>query len=458
MRWLEMFRRPALAAPGVRAFDSPTAEVLAQTDPTTERGTLYLLALMVFVLGLFISLVKIDRVVTATGRLVPISGGITVQPLETQIISRILVGVGDVVKKGQVLAVCDPTFAQADRTHLEQQLSSLEAETRRMTAEEEGRTFVADPAKPYDALQAQIFAQRRAEYRSGVADFDQRISAADAQVAGLHKDIDNYKSRLKLAGEMEGMHSKLAKDGYVSRLQWLTVQDQQVELTRQLSDAENTLTATVRQLDALKEQRKVYIEKWRDDNLTALVTARNAMEAARQDLAKAERVSELVNLVAPADGIVTRVPSLSTGGVATGAQPLFNLVPVDAPLEARVQIDAQDVGFIKVGDPVNIKFDSFKFLEHGVGHGKVKTISQDSFTEASTQDAVSNNGEGTQMRSAFYDARVSITDLQLHDLPSQARLLAGMTLNVDIVVGQRTILWYLLGGAMRSGSEAMREP
>jgi len=33
-----------------------------------------------------------------------------------------------------------------------------------------------------------------------------------------------------------------------------------------------------------------------------------------------------------------------------------------------------------------------------------------------------------------------------------------MTLEADIVVGQRTILWYLLGGAMRSGAEAMHEP
>jgi len=31
-------------------------------------------------------------------------------------------------------------------------------------------------------------------------------------------------------------------------------------------------------------------------------------------------------------------------------------------------------------------------------------------------------------------------------------------LQADIVVGRRTILWYLLGGALRSGAEAMREP
>ena len=406
---------------------------------------------MIVVLALFVCVVKIDRVVTATGRLVPVGGALTVQPLETQIISRILVAVGDVVKKGQVLAVCDPTLSQADRIRLEQEVASLDAQTRRMAAEEQGQAFLPQVGKPYDALQAQIAAQRQNEFRAGVADFDQRIHGAEAQIAGLHKDIGVYQSRMKIATEMEGMNSKLAKDGYVSRLQLLTVQDQQAELGRQLSDAENTLNSTSHLLDSLKEQRKVFVEKWRDDNLTALVAARNAFEAAQQDLAKATKVSELVNLTAPADGIVTRIPNLTVGGVATGAQPLFNLVPVDAPLDADVQIDAQDVGFVKVGDPVNLKFDAFRFLEHGVGKGVVKTISQDSFTDVSTQNAV---GPGSvQTRSSFYDARVHIDALQLHDIPSQARLMAGMTLSADIVVGRRTILWYLLGGALRSCHE-----
>jgi HlyD family type I secretion membrane fusion protein len=444
------------AAANAASCDSPTAGVLAEYDPAAERGTLYLLALMIFVLAVFVSFVKLDRVVTAKGRLVPVGGAVTVQPLETQIISRVLVGVGDVVRKGQILAVCDPTFSQADRARLQDSVASLEAQTRRMAAEEQGQSFVSDSSKPYDALQAQIYVQRQGEYRSGVSDFDQRIHGAEAQIAGLRKDIGVYESRMKIANEMEGMNNKLAKDGYVSRLQLLTVQDQRAELSRQLSDAENSLTSTGHQLDSLREQRRVFVEKWRDDNLTSLVAAQNALDAAQQDLAKAKKVSELVNLVAPADGIVTRIPGLTTGGIATGAQPLFSLVPVDSPLDAQVQIDSQDIGFIKVGDPVNVKFDAFRFLEHGVGKGVVKTISQDSFTEVSTQNALGQSS--TQVRSAYYDARIRIDELQLHDLPTQTRLLAGMTLSADIVVGRRTILWYLLGGALRSGAEALHEP
>jgi len=154
-----------------------------------------------------------------------------------------------------------------------------------------------------------------------------------------------------------------------------------------------------------------------------------------------------------------RIPNLSAGAIAMEAQPLFSLVPVNAPLEAAVQIDAQDIGFVKVGDPVTIKFNAYKFLEHGTGSGEVKTISQDSFTEFPTQDSVTvAGGGGGETRSPFFAARVKITSIKLHDVPANYRISPGMTIQTDIVVGRRTIMWYLLGGALRSGSEAMQEP
>jgi hemolysin D len=459
----ELFGRggPAREAPvnvPAQSFDSPTAEVLAQSHPGTTRGTLYVLVALMVAVAVFISVVKLDIIVVGTGRLVPIGGALSVQPLDTQIISRVMVKVGDVVQKGQVLAICDPTFAQADRATLEDHVADYDAQVRRMDAEEKGLVFAPQAGKHYDALQAQIFVQRRTEFRAGVANFDEQISALEAQVAKLRQEIAQYTTSLKIVSDKEEMYRKLAKDAYVSQLQFLMAQDEVVQVTGQLDGARSGLDATQHQLAALKEQRRVYIEKWRDDNLLALVTARSSLDTARQGLVKADKTTELVNLVSPADAVVTRVPVLNTGGVATGALPLFDLVPIDAPLEADVQINAIDIGFIKVGDPVNLKFDAFNFLEHGIGLGTVKAISQDAFTDINTQDTVTQGGGYRQTGLGMYDARVHVDSLRLHDIPAHARLVAGMTLNADIKVGQRTILWYLFGGAIRSGADAMREP
>src|ERR1700721_656881 len=93
-----------------------------------------------------------------------------------------------------------------------------------------------------------------------------------------------------------------------------------------------------------------------------LVGVKNQLEQAEGDLTKAKKHSDLANLVSPVDAIVLKIPKLSLGGVASGGDPMFSLMPVNVPLEAEVQIDAKDIGFVKVGDPVRIKFEAYKFL------------------------------------------------------------------------------------------------
>src|ERR1700722_17877845 len=116
------------------SFESATAEIVARHHPFRERAVLYVLTALLVTVFVFISVVKLDRVVNAPGRIVPTGGAVRVQPLDKAIISRILVSVGDTVKKGQVLATCDPTFVHADLAALQQKVSSLDAQKRRMEA------------------------------------------------------------------------------------------------------------------------------------------------------------------------------------------------------------------------------------------------------------------------------------------------------------------------------------
>ena len=105
---LELVRRPTERVPPSEALprylqhESATAELLARTQPWSTRSTLYVLTALLVLLVVFISVVKLDRVVTAPGHLAPIEGTLTVQPLDKAIISHVWVAVGDRVKKGPV--------------------------------------------------------------------------------------------------------------------------------------------------------------------------------------------------------------------------------------------------------------------------------------------------------------------------------------------------------------------
>jgi HlyD family secretion protein len=114
-----------------------------------------------------------------------------------------------------------------------------------------------------------------------------------------------------------------------------------------------------------------------------------------------------------------------------------------------VQIDALDVGYITPGDVVHVKFDAFPFQRHGDLTGSVRDISGDAFRRDNSQ---------AQGLESYYQAHIELPNPQLKNMRPQSRLLPGMTLSAEIVVGKRSVMTYLLWPLTKTVSEAVREP
>lgn len=447
-------RRADAVGSVVGAFESETVALFVRTAPRREHGVLYALIAILAVTLALSAVVKLDRVVTGGGRIVPTGGSLYVSPFDTGIVRQVLVRAGDVVKKGQVLATLDPTFTQADLAQLHQKLGSDEAAVARLEAELAGQPYAYSAADTHQALQGSIWRQRQAEYRSNLADFDGRIHAAESQEAQFQADVREYTKRKKVADDVLTFYAPLIEKGFVTKIQYMQAADQQTEMSRLLGDAQGQVQALHQSLASLKAQREAFVQKWHADTGAELVTVRNDLDSTRQSLEKAQKLSDLVTLTAPADAVVLKVGKVSSGSVASsaaqsvGQDPLFTLVPLDAPLEADMHVGAENIGFVKVGDPVQIKLDAYRYMQHGTAKGVIKTISEGSFT----------TDENNVPVPPYFKVGVQITDSTLRDVPADFRLIPGMTLAGDILVGRRTVLSYLVEGSLRTGAEAMREP
>jgi hemolysin D len=438
----------------VGAFESETAAVFVRTAPASEHVTLYVIGSMLVLSFLLMAVVKLDRVVSGTGRVVPMSGSLYVSPFDTSIVREVRVKAGEVVRKGQILASLDPTFTQADLLRMQQKLASEEAVAARLEAERLQGPYRYNASDPYQSLQHSIWEKRQAEFASNLADYDARIRNMEAQIAQLQADSDHYHDRLTLAGNVEKLYKPLLAKGYVSKLQAMQAADERSEMGRLLSDAENQSSASQQSLSSLKAQREAFVQKWRSDIGTELVSIRNDLDLTRENLSKAQKLSDLSQLNAPADAVVLSVGKISSGSIAGGGsqtrgqEPLFTLVPLDAVVEADMRVNAEDIGFIKVGDPVRLKLDAYRFMQHGTAGGVIKAVSEGSFTVDDNSVPVT----------PYFRVRVGIKDVSLRNVPAGFRLIPGMTLTGDIMVGKRTILSYLVEGVVQTGAEAMREP
>ena len=447
--------------PALLEFQSPSAAVLALPVPRAARGIIWVVTSLFAACILALGLIKIDRVVSAQGKVVSQAATIVVQPLETAIVRSIDVKEGQLVHAGDVLARLDPTFATADLGALAVQVGALQAEVSRLQAEAQGQPFAYTGSDPALSLQAALFASRAAERSFKLENYRQKIAGLQAQMQRAKSDVAGYAQRVQLAQQVVAMREELERDKVGSKLNTKAAQDALAEVMRALQGAINTVNSTSRDLEAMMAERDGFVQSDRADISQKLAEATQKLSDARENLNKAQLRKNLVVMLAEHDATVLTVSHVSVGSVMQSGDPLITMVPTDAPLEVEANIAGRDDGFVHVGDPVAIKFDTFPFSQYGLARGTVRTISADSFT--ASDDARSRNGGGAvpiaaQSTEPFYRGRLTITENQLHDVPPGFRITPGMPVTTDIKVGEHTVLNYLMGRVLPTAMEGMREP
>ncbi|GJD34087.1 HlyD family type I secretion periplasmic adaptor subunit [Methylobacterium aerolatum] len=438
----------------LRRFASETDEIREAPEPLTARLILLTLtAFLVTCLGLT-AMAQVDRVVTSErGKIVSTQAVMVFQALDASIIKTIDVREGDQVRRGQLLATLDPTFANADAAQLKQQVASLDAQIARAEAEQEQRALQFGPTRDpdqrrYNDLQRALYEQRVAQFKAQLSSFDEKIQQSTATIQKLQGDEARLEEREKIAHQIEMMRQQLVDRQAGSLLNLLLATDQRLELLRTLENGRNGLVEARHQLASTIADRDAFRRQWQSALSQEIVAARNARDTAMGQRRKADRREELIRLEAAEDGVVLNMAKLSVGSVLREGDQLLSLMPLSAPLEAEIHVAARNIGFIRAGDPATLKVDAFNFIEHGTAEGHLRWISEGAFT---TDD----DGKPVE---AYYKARVSVEKVNFVRVPASFRLIPGMTLTADVHIGTRSVMAYVVGGALRGAGEAMREP
>jgi hemolysin D len=445
--------------PIILEYQSPSTAIVNMPMPPLARGFTLTLSSMIAVMCVLTGVIEVDRVVTAPGIVVARASTIVVQPLDTAIVRSIEVEPGDVVHAGHVLARLDPTFATADLGTLVAQVSTLQAQVSRMQAEMENRPFTYTGLDPNMAFQASIYGQRQAEFNYKLENYQQKADSLSATIARANADIANYGDRLNYAKTLEQMRKDLERLNVGSKINTLSAMDTRAQMQNSLENAHQQQLGGQRDLAALIAERNGFIQNWHNDIGEKLTEALSKLSDARESLAKAQLHRQLVELRAEQDGTVMTVAKVSVGSVLNPGQEFITLVPTNAPLEIEANIAGADDGHVSLGDPVDIKFDTFQYSRYGLAHGTVRTVSPDSFSAQGEQ----RNPTGAvplpqQSQGVWYRSRITLEQIELHDTPANFHLSPGMPVTADIRVGKQTLLRYMLGRMIPLAKEGMREP
>ena len=432
----------AVIAAGALEFQADLDRLVAEPVSPLLRMWPALGAALVVALIAVAALVRVDIVVTATGRLAADAPPVILQPISRAVLKELLVKPGDMVIAGQIVARLDATLSGADRAALQIERRSLSAQLARLQSDMTGTAM--RPGDADQTLQAQVQAQR-SDLAAAQRDQLQAATVAVQQaIVTEHAAEPGLTDRRDIARQIEAMREKLAQGKAGSQLQVMEARLNRI-------DAETALNAHFARAEELAQrlsQARAALAAFdidqRRQTTEAYATLAPKLAEIDEQLTKADRLAALADLRAPRSGVVLSVAKGSPGSVIAEGEPVVVLVPGDVPLIAEIGVRSSEAGSIAMGDPVTVKIDAFPWRRHGTLQGRLQDVSHGSFTPEGTSDAL-------------HSGRVTLQGA-LSNLPPGAQVLPGMTLTAEIKTGTRSVLDYFLDPLMRGMSESLREP
>lgn len=450
----------------VLEFYSPSAAVLLTPPSSVANNAISVIGLLFFSICVLTATVPIDRVVTATGKVISLTPELVVQPVNPAMVKTIAVSEGDIVRKGQLLAQLDPTTAASDTEAAQSALDRYQTEVDRLTAELHQLPYKPKALTPGALVQESIFAQRAAAREAQLRYYQGQIDAQKAVLAQAEADIRQFAKQTGIAADVEKIRRQLNYEQVGSNLDVLSATSARLELERQVLTSVQQRQAATQQIAALQGQLDSYNQQWFADVSQSLTDDSVQVANYKNQLEHSALSLKLIDLRADQDAIVLSVAPVSIGSILQAGQTFFTLVPLNAALEVQAQITGDQAGLVVVGMPVNVKFQTFPFSFFGMGYGTLRLLSADSFLTGQQASAGASSGTTSDMiytgssplSPFFYDARITLDRLDLRHVPQDFHLVPGMPVEADIKVGEQTLWDYISVKITPTFEEGLREP
>lgn len=373
--------------------------------PQRHTGLYLLLILTLFVV--WSSWFEIDQIVRAQGQVIPQEKTQIIQAADGGVVKELRVSEGEMVKKGQVLAVLEGERAWAGVDEISNRIAGLNITRLRALAEATGTPLqIGAFEKSHPELvqvQKQLYLQNQ---------------------SALQKDEFALSEQLRLAQSELDLTQRLYDKGDISHIELMRTQRGVV--------------------DALQKLQAVQ-EKYKSDARREIAKIEEEITSQRSKLQERQSVLDHTEMQASLDGVVKSLRINTLGGVLRSGDELMQISPTSGGYIIEAKVNPADIGQLHIGLPVTVRLDAFDYSIYGNLHGELTYLSADTLSE-----------QGPDGRSqVYYRAKVRLNDFAPGSRIQADHVKAGMTASLDIRTGTRSVLRFITKPIMRAFSGAL---
>ncbi len=427
------------------------SEISAATMASTHWGGHILLLLIAAFIGIALwwaSVAEIDEVTRGQGKVVPSSKVQIIQNLEGGILADVLVSEGQMVEKGDVLLKIDDTrfsssFRESKLTYWE-----LLARTARLSAESEGK-----PLELPDELminQPELAAEERGLYQSRQLQLQSTIDVLKRQAEQRRQELVEKQARqqqlsrsFELSNQELKMSEPLLEAGVMSEVEILRLKRTVNDLRGEMDSNRLAIPRIRSSIDEVQQKINEAVTRFESEAARELSEVRAEMERTEESVSALKDRVTRTNVRSPMKGTIKRLMINTIGGVIQPGMDLVEIVPLEDNLLIEAQIRPADIAFLRPGQEAIIKFTAYDFSIYGGLEAKLVRISADTITNEEDE--------------SFYLIYLRTEQNFIKSSMGELGIIPGMTVTVDILTGEKTVLDYLLKPILKAKNEALRE-
>lgn len=222
-----------------------------------------------------------------------------------------------------------------------------------------------------------------------------------SQLDGLVLQKESLDKQLALVKEQMDSVADLEKEGYFAKFKVMDMQTNEARILGQISDVQSRIIATEDSLDRL-------------------------------------------SIVSPINGSVNQIQVYTQGAAVPPGETLMTITPSNENLLIEAFVNPADIDSVSVGLKAKVKITAFKHRSAGFLEGTVSFVSSDVVEPPRSHQT--QEGMVMQQQGLKYRVKIEIDKEQLKKISKYRayELYPGMGADVIIVLGERTLLEYLL--------------
>ncbi|XPV77420.1 MAG: HlyD family type I secretion periplasmic adaptor subunit [Desulfovibrio sp.] len=390
----------------------------------------------------------VEEVTRGDGQVIPSQKIQVIQNLEGGILEDIMVHENQIVEKGTVLVRLSNEMAASRFRDAVNKTLQYKIEIIRLKAEAES----IEPDFPDEYIekapllvdgQISIFNARKQELELELNVLNSQMLQKQQEILEIKSKIKDLKTRLEIELERKRIAEPLAKKGVYPKVDYLTIERDVSQLE---GDIKSMTISLPRVRQAADEASKRFAQRkaeFKFEALNEINKIRSELQAQEELLTAGQDRVTRTEVRSPVRGTIKQIVVNTIGGVIQPGQPIMEIVPLDDTLLVSADIRPADIAFLYPGLKAVVKISAYDFSIYGGLEGVVEQISADTIQD--------------ERGDSFYKVKIRTKDNAIAYHGDKLPIIPGMTVQVDIITGQKSVLDYMLKPLLKAKQNALRE-